>query len=228
MGMLDLAAFSATALVREPFEYLVVPGFVKAEARERVNAAFPRIERPGSFPLSELDYDADFAQLMEELGGEPMRAAFEQKFGIDLNGRPTMITVRGRAGQKDGRIHTDTSSKIITVLIYMNSRWEADGGRLRLLRSADDLDDMILEVPPEEGTLLAFRRSDNSFHGHKPFIGERRVIQFNWITDQRVVDRELKRHRFSAWTKRVLSFGGSRGGEYDAPAPNKQPYRTAS
>lgn len=228
MGMLDLAAFGATPLIREPFEYLVVPGFVKAEARERVNAAFPRIERAGSFPLSELKYDADFAQLMDELNGEPMRTAFEQKFGIDLKGRPTMITVRGRASQKDGRIHTDTASKIITVLLYMNSRWEAAGGRLRLLRSADDLDDVILEVPPEEGTLLCFRRSANSYHGHKPFIGERRVIQFNWITDQRVVDRELTRHRFSAWTKRVLSFAGPRGGEYDAPAPNKKSYRTAS
>lgn len=227
MGMLDLAAFGATPLIREPFEYLVVPGFVKAEARERVNAAFPRIDRAGSFPLSELKYDADFAQLMDELNGEPMRVAFEQKFGIDLNGRPTMITVRGRASQKDGRIHTDTASKIITVLLYMNSRWEAAGGRLRLLRSADDLDDVILEVPPEEGTLLCFRRSDNSYHGHKPFIGERRVIQFNWITDQRVVDRELKRHRFSAWTKRVLSFAGPRGGEYDAPPPKKS-YRNAS
>ncbi|MGH7194836.1 MAG: 2OG-Fe(II) oxygenase [Candidatus Saccharimonadales bacterium] len=228
MGMLDLPAFGATPLVREPFEYLVVPGFVKAEARERINAAFPRIERPGSFPLSELQYEADFARLMDELNGKPMRAAFEQKFGIDLAGRPTMVTVRGRAGQKDGRIHTDTASKIITVLIYMNSRWEAAGGRLRLLRSADDLDDVILEVPPEEGTLLAFRRSENSFHGHKPFLGERRVIQFNWITEQRVVDRELKRHRFSAWTKRVLSFAGSRGGEYEATAPRKKSYRTAS
>lgn len=228
MGMLDLAAFESTPLVREPFEYLVVPGFVKAEARERVNAAFPRIERTGSFPLSELDYEADFARMMDELNGEAMRMAFEQKFGIDLTGRPTMITVRGRAGQKDGRIHTDTASKIITVLIYMNSRWEASGGRLRLLRSADDLEDMILEIPPEEGTLLAFRRSDNSYHGHKPFFGERRVIQFNWITDQKVVDRELKRHRFSAWTKRVLSFAGSRGGEYEAISPSKKSYRTAS
>ncbi|HJT33704.1 MAG TPA: 2OG-Fe(II) oxygenase [Pirellulales bacterium] len=226
MGMLDLAALSATPLVREPFEYVVVPGFVKPEVRERVNEAYPRIERPGSFPLSELEYEADFARLMDELNGEPMRTAFERKFDIDLTGRPTMITVRGRAGQKDGRIHTDTASKIITVLIYMNSRWEAAGGRLRLLRSADDLDDMILEIPPEEGTLLAFRRSENSFHGHKPFIGERRVIQFNWITDQKVVDRELKRHRFSAWTKRVLSFAGSRGGEYHAPI--KKSYRTAS
>ncbi len=33
------------------------------------------------------------------------------------------------------------------------------GGRLRLLRSGTDLEDYLLEVPPEEGTLLCFRRS---------------------------------------------------------------------
>ena len=43
---------------------------------------------------------------------------------------------------------------------------------------------MIMEVPPTEGTLLAFKRADNSWHGHKPFAGERRVIQFNWVTSE--------------------------------------------
>ena len=32
MSMLDLAAFRATELKREPFDFLVVPGFVTAEA----------------------------------------------------------------------------------------------------------------------------------------------------------------------------------------------------
>ena len=126
-----------------------------------------------------------------------------------------MITVRGCCSPKDGKIHTDALSKIITVLVYMNPKWEPDGGRLRLLRSATDLDDVILEVPPQQGTLLAFRRSNNSFHGHKPFAGPRRVVQFNWVTEQRIVDRELRRHRISAWTKRVLPFL--------APAPVKRP-----
>jgi hypothetical protein len=102
---------------------------------------------------------------------------FEEKFGIDLTNRPDMITVRGRCSEKDGKIHTDSETKIITILIYMNAGWESAGGRLRLLRSGNNLDDMILEVPPTEGTLLAFRRSNNSWHGHKPFSGPRRVIQ---------------------------------------------------
>ena len=53
--------------------------------------------------------------------------------------------------------------------------WEQSAGRLRLLRSATDLNDVITEVPPVAGTLLAFKRSDNSWHGHEPFGGERRV-----------------------------------------------------
>ncbi|HWB09737.1 MAG TPA: 2OG-Fe(II) oxygenase [Pirellulales bacterium] len=212
MGALDLASFRATPLVREPFEYLVLPGFVKGEARAAINAAYPEIKRSGSFPLSELTYGPAFANLVAELNSDEVRTAFEAKFSIDLTGRPTMITARGCASARDGRIHTDTSSKIITVLIYMNPNWEAPGGRLRLLRSADNLDDVILEVPPDEGTLLCFRRANNSFHGHKPFVGQRRVLQFNWVTEQRFVDRELKRHRFSAWTKRILSLG--RANEY--------------
>jgi SM-20-related protein len=220
MGALDLAAFRATPLVREPFEYLILPGFVKREAREAINAAYPVIKRAGSFPLSELTYGPAFTSLVAELNGDEMRRAFEEKFGLDLAGRPTMITARGCASARDGRIHTDTPSKIITVLIYMNSQWEAPGGRLRLLRSATDLDDVIVEVPPEEGTLLCFRRANNSFHGHKPFVGERRVLQFNWVTEQRIVDRELKRHRFSAWTKRLLAFGGR--------SAEAREYRTAS
>jgi hypothetical protein len=206
MGILDLAAFQATPLNRQPFEYLVLPGFVKSTALEAIHAGFPRVERPGSFPLSEVAFGPGFEALIEELNGAEMRAAFEEKFGIDLKGRPTMTTVRGCCSSKDGKIHTDALSKIITVLLYMNPKWEPAGGRLRLLRSPTDLDDVILEVPPQQGTLLAFRRSHNSYHGHKPFAGPRRVIQFNWVTEQRIVDRELRRHRFSAWTKKVLPF----------------------
>src|SRR5207302_5724927 len=129
----------------------------------------------------------------------------EDKFGIDLSGRSTMITVRGRCGTRDGNIHTDSLSKIITVLIYLNPHWEQPGGRLRLLRSPQDIEDVILEVPPTEGTLVAFRRSDKSFHGHKLFIGPRRVIQFNWVTDQGFQRREILRHRVSAWLKQTLA-----------------------
>ena len=133
----------------------------------------------------------------------PFRNAIEEKFNVDLTSRPTMYTVRGFCRARDGKIHTDSKTKIITVLIYMNEHWQADAGRLRLLRSADDLEDYVAEVPPNGGTLLAFKRADNSWHGHKPFIGVRRVVQLNWVVNHRIAFRETFRHRVSAWVKRL-------------------------
>ena len=201
MDALDFAAFRSARLTREPFPFLILPNFVKPAALAAIHEDYPRIDHCGSFPIEELKYGPAFASLMKTLKGPEMRAAFEEKFGIDLTSRPTMITARGRCGTRDGNIHTDAITKIITVLIYMNPGWEEAGGRLRLLRSPNDMDDVIVEAPPVEGTLVAFRRSDNSYHGHKPFIGPRRVIQFNWVTDRGTVGREILRHRASAWLK---------------------------
>jgi hypothetical protein len=206
MDGLDLAAFRATPLTREPFPFLVVPGFVKDRARQAVNADYPAIDSPGSFPVNSLTFGPGFHALLDELRGPAFQAACEEKFGLDLGGRSTMITVRGRCGSRDGNIHTDAVNKIITVLIYMNPSWEQAGGRLRLLRSGHDLDDILVEVPPVEGTLVAFRRTDNSWHGHKGFIGPRRVIQFNWVTTQGYQRREFVRHRVSAWAKKALAL----------------------
>jgi hypothetical protein len=203
LSMLDLERFQNTPLTREPFEFLIVPEFVKAEARTAIDRHYPEVNRPGSFPLREVTYGPGFAKLIDEMRSEDFRKSFEEKFNVDLTNRPDMITVRGRCSEKDGKIHTDSDTKIITILIYMNSAWESSGGQLRLLRSGNNLDDVILEVPPTEGTLLAFRRSSNSWHGHKPFSGPRRVIQFNWVTSEAVVRREQNRHRLSAWTKRI-------------------------
>src|ERR1700730_9021523 len=203
LSMLDLERFRNTPLINEPFEFLIVPEFVKPEARQAIDKDYPEVKRPGSFPLREVSYGPAFANLIEEMRSKAFRQAFEEKFNVDLTNRPDMITVRGRCSERDGKIHTDSETKIITILIYMNSAWESAGGRLRLLRSANNLEDVILEVPPTEGTLLAFRRSNNSWHGHKPFSGPRRVIQFNWVTSEAVVRREQNRHRLSAWMKKL-------------------------
>ncbi|HLY56071.1 MAG TPA: 2OG-Fe(II) oxygenase [Stellaceae bacterium] len=202
--MLDLTAFEATPLVAEPYPHLIVPGFLTAAARESVQRDYPEIDRPGSFPASELRCGPAFEALLAELEGPALREAMARKFDIDLAGRPTMITVRGRAQAKDGRIHTDSKTKVITVLLYMNGAWEAPGGRLRLLRNGESLDDMVAEVPPDEGTLVAFLVTPHSWHGHGQFVGPRRVIQLNWVADDDVVRHEQARHRFSARIKNLL------------------------
>lgn len=201
MHGLDLAAFRSTPLTRTPFPYLVVPGFVTAAARDAINADYPKIEAPGSFPTYGLTYGPAFRNFVQALTGDATRVAFEDKFGISLQHKPTMVTVRGRCGTRDGNIHTDAASKIITALVYMNPQWEVAGGCLRLLRSSTDIEDVIVEIPPLEGTLVAFQRTDNSYHGHKLFVGPRRVIQLNWMTGAHVKIYELMRHRVSAWLK---------------------------
>ena len=205
MSAIDLDSFNATPLKRDPYDFLIVPGFVAADSIEAIDRDYPRIEKGGSFPLDILEYGAAFNSLISELEGPEMREAFEQKFNLNLKDRPTMITARGHCQAKDGKIHNDSKSKLITVLIYMNTEWSQQGGRLRVLRSNNSLDDHAAEVPPEAGTLIAFRRDHRSFHGHKPFIGERRVIQLNWVRDKAVLWNEKQRHRFSAWLKSLLS-----------------------
>jgi SM-20-related protein len=202
---LELDAFRAQPLSREPFAHLVVPAFVKPHALTGICADYPKVSGRGSFPVRQLAYGPAFETFLAELESDEFRHAFEEKFGLDLVGRPTTTTVRGWCDARDGKIHTDSVGKIITVLIYMNFAWQNPGGRLRLLRSSDDLNDMLLEVPPIGGTLLAFKRADNSWHGHEPFEGERRVIQFNWVKSERNKQITMLRHHASSVVKRTFA-----------------------
>ncbi len=205
----DFDALEQSPLQRDPFDFLVVPDFIKADRFPAVIADYPAVPGPGSHPPAELEIRGRFKELMGELLGPQFRSAIERKFAIDLTGRPTMYTVRGFVRDKDGSIHTDSTTKIITVLLYMNERWQEDAGRLRLLRGPDDIEDYVAEVPPHGGTLLVFRRADNSWHGHKSISGPRRAIQLNWVTSQEVVDSEQRRHQFSTKFKKLTRMFGA-------------------
>jgi hypothetical protein len=206
MAYLDFDALDKTPLERDPYDYLVVPDFVRGERFSDVVTDYPAVPGPGSHPLSEVEVAGHFEALLDELDGAEFRKAVEEKFGIDLSSRPTMFTVRGECRSTDGKIHTDSTTKLITVLLYMNEKWDKDGGRLRILRSGTDLEDYVEEVPPHGGTLLVFRRSENSWHGHLPFDGPRRAVQMNWVTDKSVVAREQGRHRLSSTFKKLNPF----------------------
>lgn len=201
--MLDYKALQAAPVQHEPFTWFTVPNFVTPSGLAAVEMDYPKIVQPGSFPLPTLRYGDRFAQLMRDIQSKDMARIVGEKLQMDLTRRPTMVTVRGLCRPSDGQIHTDSVTKLVTVLIYMNGKWEQPGGRLRLLRSPDNLNDAFAEVPPEEGTLLVFKNQPNAWHGHESFSGPRRVIQLNWVTDRGVVWREQTRHRISAFFKRL-------------------------
>ena len=201
MPVLDLEKLYRTPLAANPFEHCVVSDFIDAGALDRIERDFPQIDQGGSYPISSLQYGAGFQELVDDLLKPETRSAFGEYFGIDLANRPPTLTVRGRARTKDGQIHIDSKTKLITVLIYFNRRWGSNGGCLRLLRSPDDIEDVIVEVPPESGMLVAFRCRDNAWHGHHPFDGERRSLQLNYVTTESASRWSSLRHSVSAMIK---------------------------
>lgn len=205
MGHLNLDKLLAARIETVPFEYTIIPGFLPADSVARINATYPKIDKGGSYPIESLDADMAIKEVIDELDGAQFQRAIEQKFDVALDGRPKMYSLRGYTRAKDGSIHTDSKDKIITVLLYLNEGWAHDEGRLRILRNGHDVDDFVAEVPPDNGTLLVFKRSDNSWHGHHPFEGPRRSLQMNWMTSEGSKGWHKIRHTVSAAMKKALA-----------------------
>ena len=203
MVRLDFEKLRAAALFRAPFTYTIVPAFLDADGVKAVNATYPPISQGGSFPIASLATGMAIKDVIAELDGPTFQEVVAAKFDVDLADKPKMYSLRGHVRAKDGKIHTDSKDKIITVLLYLNERWDKAGGRLRLLRNGTDLDDYAAEVPPDNGTLLIFRRADNSWHGHAPFEGPRRSLQMNWMTSEGSRGLHALRHKLSATAKKL-------------------------
>ena len=207
MALTELAELDAAELQTDPFDYIVVPEFLPKEPLKLVNKDYPDITTATNHALGDLHFGPRFSELVDELRSDEFKQHLGAKFGVDLSDCPTTITVRKYCERSDGHIHTDHASKVITVLVYFNERWDSEGGRLRMLRSASNLDDYAAEVEPLGGTLLAFRRTDWSWHGHKQFVGERRMLQCNFLSSA-TLDRVKQRlARFGThFSKRVLGM----------------------
>lgn len=202
--MLNLAQIHNAELKRDPYPYMVVENVLEPSAVDGLLRDFPVIDYPGSIPVSEVSYGPGFQVLLDDLNGPAFRAAIAEKFGLDLDTLPTMTTVRGVMRDRDGRIHTDSKTKVITVLVYFNEDWQEDGGYLRILRNGSDLDDYVEEIPPRLGTMVVFQVTDNCWHGHKPVIGKRLSIQMNYLTGEAAKGKHQFFHRLSAKLKKMF------------------------
>lgn len=204
--MIDLEKIRSAPVASEPFTFFTSPDVLDDGALDAIRGDFPEISKPGVFPLSSLEFGTAFADLISEVRSPEFSEAVGDKLGLDLAGLPLMITVRGQAQAKDGRIHTDTEDKVATCLIYLNDRWDESGGRLRLLKSGSDLDDYAAELPPNGGAFAAFKVGKASWHGHKPFVGQRRYVMVNWLRSDAALSRQLGRHKLSASVKKLIPF----------------------
>ena len=164
---------------------------------------FPDINSGGSFPSDNLK-EGDIKKLVEELEGDEFKAILENKLGVNLKDAEVITTLRGFSRFKDGKIHTDSQSKIVTVLLYLNKDWDNEIGNLRLLKKNNDLDNYIQEISSEYGNLVAFKVTDNCWHGFMPFEGKRLSIQLNYIYPKSLNIHKI-RHKLSASFKKLIS-----------------------
>ncbi len=208
--MLNVDKLAATPLNRDPYDYLVVPGFLDRVVVDAVNADYPQIPSAGNKDYETYERGPAFDAFIAELTGPEMRKALSEKFDVDLTDSTTTVTVRTFSELSDGNIHTDHWSKIVTVLVYFNDGWEGDGGQLRILRSKDDIEDYAAQIPPMAGSLMAFRRCDHSFHGYVRYKGPRRMVQMSWNRPSRMASVSQRISRLGTRLMKLVTRGSGR------------------
>ncbi len=207
MHIVNLAAVNKAPAFSHPYRHFVGDDVLESESVPRLIADFPNIEQAGFYPISDLRYGGAFAALMDDIAAPDFSAAVGAKLDMDLASKPKLITIRKWSAGSDGRIHTDSVSKIATTLIYLNEQWQDDGaGRLRVLRGPKDFEDYDKEISPTVGSMFGFRRADNSWHGHLPFTGERKVVQITWLIDDSKVAHKQRTAKFTRLLKRLNPF----------------------
>lgn len=208
--LLQDAAFDAAdaLLHREPFAFFIAHGVLADRDRGRLADDFPNYPSAGFFPYDADDCGPSVTALVEEITSQGFADRIGEKLGIDHLGQyPTLVTLCRLLNLRHGTIHTDSRSKVATALIYLNESWpDANvGGSLRFLSKIDDIDAMLMpEIKPLYGNFVVFRRADNSFHGHLPHEGERRVIQVAWLTSEDEKLRKTQRGKFSRVFKKLF------------------------
>jgi SM-20-related protein len=203
-SIIDYDAIRAARVQHDPYDYMMGSDALRHDWIPPLRESFPDINLTGFHPLSQMKTGGAFAKLIAEMEGPEFTAAVSDALGIDLSPYPRLITIRKVSAAHEGNIHCDSESKIATLLIYMNEGWLSPDGRFRVLRSEHDFNDYVAEASPEIGSFVAFRRADHSWHGHTPFVGERRVVQIAWVRSQADIDRKTKRHGLSSFLKKML------------------------
>jgi hypothetical protein len=94
IDILDFAALDQAPLCRDPYEHVVVAGFVRPEGAAAIGRDFPRIADAGSYPIENVTFGPTVETFWQELQGDAFRERIARKFGVDLAGHPLMATVR--------------------------------------------------------------------------------------------------------------------------------------
>lgn len=212
-SLLKLEALAAAPVRVDPFPYFTVEHAIDEQEVVAVIRDFPKIADGGSFNLADVKIRPHFDRLMKALDTPEFRRILCDKFSVDVMSLPMLVTLRGYSRQKDGRIHTDSKTKVLTVLIYLNESWDHKTGRLRVLRNSHDINDYVEEVSAGPGQMIAFKVTDNGWHGYMPYEGQRQSIQINFLVSENANSKHKFFHGLSAKLK-ALRRGKAQNDRY--------------
>lgn len=201
-SLLNLEALRKAPVNDKPYPYFTLDRAIDPDQVMDIIADFPDIPDGGSYTLSDVAVGPQFKRLLQAIDTAEFRRIIGEKFDVDVSELPLMVTLRGQSRtSKDGKIHTDSRTKVLTILIYLNASWPHETGRLRILRSKTDIDDYATEVPAGPGQLVAFKVTDNGWHGYLPFEGQRQSVQINFVTSKTASSKHQFVHGLSARLK---------------------------
>ncbi len=207
MHVLDFEKIAAAQRSDAPYTHFYGEHIVRDECAGALRETFPNLRNPGYLTLPNDALAGAFGDLIETVQGQEFAGAVSDALSFDVRRRPTLVTVMNQCQKTAGRIHTDGKSKLATFLIYLNTEWPAGhAGCLRALRGPDDFDDFAVETPPLFGNFFSFVRSDHSWHGHLPFVGQRRVVQVTWLDSEDAVKRKQRNNSVAQALKSVSAI----------------------
>ena len=201
--MINFEAIENTDVKTSPYPYFSLENAIKVNHKQELLSDFPELLSGGSFPLDTLDIKGSLKSLVQDIKSSEFRQSLAKKFEVDLSDKPIVITARGYSRQRDGQNHTDSKTKLITVLLYFNEKWDEPNGRLRILNS-NDINDYQEELSSSFGQMIAFKVTENCWHGYQPFEGKRQSLQINYLVDNKYNKHHVYRHKISAAFKKLF------------------------
>ncbi len=203
-SILKLDALKNAEVSHTPYPYFIVENALADSEVQAVIQDFPKIEQGGSYNIEDVEIKPNFDRFLKSLDTPEFRQILTDKFDVNVMEHPMMVTLRGYSRQKDGRIHSDSKSKLLTVLIYLNESWDAPNGRLRILNNDNDINNYVTEINAGPGSLVAFKVTDNGWHGYIPYEGQRQSIQINFLTSEKANAKHKFFHGLSAKMKKIF------------------------
>jgi hypothetical protein len=202
--VIDYAAIEKAEVQKTPYPFFGVDNAFVESSHDALLNDFPSIRHGGSLPLESIAVKGELARLVDDIKSEQFRHLLAKKFEVDLQNKPIVITARGYSREKDGQIHTDSKTKLITVLLYVNDGWESANGRLRMLKS-NKVDDYATEFSSSIGQMIAFKVTDNCWHGYQSYEGQRQSLQINYLVEEKYTKHHVYRHKVSAFFKKLFN-----------------------